>query len=314
MADLKRLKVIHVAGTKGKGGTCAFVDSILQEYRVKTSYPSKVGLYTSPHIKHVRERIQINSEPISEECFTEYFFKSWDKIAPGDVLNPNDRPGYFRFLTLISFDVFLEEEVTVAIYEAGVGGENDATNVIETPVVTGITRLGIDHQKTLKVPLHRRPIYFTLEIKEGHKERATLEEIAWHKAGIFKTGCPAFSVLQPAHAENILRNRAEEKGVSLNFVGSDPNLSDLNLPTSIHRTNAALAIALANSFLNQDAQTVYADDGRIPKEVLRGLESARLPGRCQLLREESWEWYMDGAHTEDSLVVAGRWYAETAQR
>ena len=139
MADLKHLSVIHVAGTKGKGGTCAFIDSILREYRLETSYPAKVRLYTSHHIKHVRERIQVNSEPISAECFATYFFESWDKIVPGDTLDPNDRPGYFRFLTLMSFDIFLKENVTVAIYEAGVGWENDATNIVETPVVTGIT-------------------------------------------------------------------------------------------------------------------------------------------------------------------------------
>lgn len=308
MADLKRLRIIHVAGTKGKGGTCAFVDSILHQYRLKASYPSKVGLYTSPHIKHVRERIQINSEPISEECFTRYFFKSWDKIAPGDVLDPNDRPGYFRFLTLMSFDVFLEERVAVAIYETGVGGENDATNVIESPIVVGITGLGIDHQRTLKVPPLLRPTY----MKDSQKEGAALEEIAWHKAGIFKRGCPAFSVLQPSLAENILRCRAKEKEVALTFVDVDSQLLDMSFPASVQRWNAALAIALVNSFLN--TQTTYADHGRFPKELLCGLESARLPGRCQLLREDPCEWYIDGAHTQDSLVVAGRWYAETAKR
>lgn len=93
VTDLNCLSVIHVAGMKGKGSTCLFVDSILREYRIKTYYPPKVGLYTSPHLKDVRERIQINSKPISEETFTRYFFKSWDKIAPGDILDLYDRPG-----------------------------------------------------------------------------------------------------------------------------------------------------------------------------------------------------------------------------
>ncbi len=314
MADLDRVKTIHVAGTKGKGGTCAFVDSILQAYRAETGYPSKVGLYTSPHLKHVRERIKINSQPISEECFTKYFFRSWDQIAPGDVLDPDDRPGYFRFLTLMSFDVFLEERVTVAIYETGVGGENDATNVIQKPIVTGITSLGIDHQRTLRVPPHLRPKYFTLDIRGGQEGRANLEEIAWHKAGIFKPGVPAFSVLQQSHAENILRSRAEEKGVSLSFVDVDPTISKMKFPTSIHSRNATLAAALAKTFLDQNTQTMIADQGEFPTEVLRGLKNAHLPGRCQLLREGLCEWYLDGAHTRDSLAVAGRWYAETAKR
>ncbi|KAL8838295.1 MAG: hypothetical protein Q9170_002192 [Blastenia crenularia] len=312
--DLKRLSVIHVAGTKGKGGTCAFVDSILNEHRIKACYPAKIGLYTSPHIKHVRERIQINSEPISEECFARYFFKSWDKIAPGDTLDPNNRPGYFRFLTLMSFDIFLEEGVTVAIYEAGVGGENDATNVIETPVVTGITALGIDHEKTLRVPRQIRPTYFTLEAKDGQEGGATIEEIAWHKSGIFKSGCPAFSIPQQFHADNILRRRADEKGVSLTFVESRSELLDIKFPVSIQRKNVALAVALANSFLNRDAGTRSTDYSKISEETLCGLKSASLPGRCQMLREGSCEWYVDGAHTEDSLIVAGRWYAETIKR
>jgi len=314
LADLKHLSVIHVAGTKGKGGTCAFIDSILREYRLKTCYPAKVGLYTSPHMKHVRERIQINSEPISEECFARYFFESWDKIAPGDKLDPNDRPGYFRFLTLMSYDIFLKEKVTVAIYEAGVGGENDATNVIETPVVTGITGLGIDHEKTLRVPRQIRPTYFALEAKDGQEDGATIEEIAWHKSGIFKPGCPAFSILQQSHARNILRRRAEEKGVSLTFVKSHSELLDIKFPVGIQRENAALAVAVANSFLNRDAEIKCVDNSRISEEVLRGLGNASLPGRCQLLTEGPCKWYVDGAHTKDSLIVAGRWYAENVKR
>ena len=111
-ADLERLNIIHIAETKGKGSTCSFVDSILQAHRLKNSYSLKVGLYTSPHLKHVRERIQINSEPILEECFTRYIFKIRDQLAPRDVSDPKDRPGYFRFLNLILFDIFLKEGVT----------------------------------------------------------------------------------------------------------------------------------------------------------------------------------------------------------
>ena len=167
MADLKRLSVIYIAETKGKGGTYTFINSILREYRLKTSYPAKVELYTSPYIKHVRERIQINLEPILEECFIRYFFESWDKIALGDTLDPNDRPGYFRFLTLMSFDIFLKENITMAIYEIGVGRENNAMNIIETLVVIGITGLRIDHKRTLRVPRQIRPTYFALEVKDG---------------------------------------------------------------------------------------------------------------------------------------------------
>ncbi|MCJ1478983.1 Folylpolyglutamate synthetase [Lambiella insularis] len=271
-------------------------------------YENTVGLYTSPHLKYVRERIQINSKPISEESFARYFFKSWDKIAPGDRLDPNDKPGYFRFLTMMSFDVFLEEQVDVAIYETGIGGENDATNIIQTPVATGITRLGLDHTKALKIAPELRPTYFTLK---GPDEGTTIENIAWHKSGIFKSGCPAFSVHQQAQAENVLYRRAEEKGVSLFFVSGHSDLSGLKFTASVQRENAALAIALTNTFLNQNANAAHKDRSDISQEVLRGLESTHLPGRCQLLKEGPFEWHIDGAHTEDSLTVAGQWYADT---
>ena len=93
----------------------------------------------------------------------------------------------------MSFDVFLEEKVTVAIYKIGVGGENNTTNIINVLVATGITKLGINYKKTLRVPTELRPIYFILG-KDNNEQGATIEEIAWHKSGIFKPGYLAFSI------------------------------------------------------------------------------------------------------------------------
>ena len=143
--DLEGLNVIHIAGTKGKGSTCGFLAAILNERRRSLGRPSKIGLFTSPHMVSVRERIQINAQPISEISFTEYFFHVWRALPLGTL-------GYFRFLTLLSFFIFREEGVDAAIYETGVGGEDDATNVIQSPVATGITSLGIDYARTLRVP------------------------------------------------------------------------------------------------------------------------------------------------------------------
>lgn len=96
----------------------------------------------------------------------------------------------------------------MAIYETGVGGEDDATNIFKKPVATGVTSLGSGHTKTLRVPPHRRPQYFTQEVDDGLRGKANLEENAWHKAGIFKSGCPAFFIPQQPYAEGVLRNRA----------------------------------------------------------------------------------------------------------
>ena len=133
-------------------------------------------MYTSPHLISVRERIRINSTPISPDLFAKYFFEVWHLLGA----ESSTRPSYFRYLTLMSFHVFLQEGVNVAIYETGVGGRYDSTNIVEHPACTGITSLGIDHTYTL-----------------GN----TIEQIAWQKGGIFKRGSPSFSVHQKHQKE-----------------------------------------------------------------------------------------------------------------
>jgi folylpolyglutamate synthase len=108
--DLNGLNVIHVAGTKGKGSTCAFVSSILQHL-----FPSqRIGLFTSPHLKSVNERIRINSEPISQELFAKYFWDVWnglERSADEEGLDKTKKPSYFRFITLMAFHAFLDLKV-----------------------------------------------------------------------------------------------------------------------------------------------------------------------------------------------------------
>ena len=108
--DLNRLNMIHVTGTKGKGSTCAFVSSILQHL-----FPQqKIGLFTSPHLKAVNERIQVNSTPIPEETFARYFWEVWDRLdasAEKEGLDKVKKPVYFRFLTLMAWHAFLDMKV-----------------------------------------------------------------------------------------------------------------------------------------------------------------------------------------------------------
>lgn len=152
--ELDHLQMIHVSGTKGKGSTSAITQSIIQNYD-----PSiRTGLFTSPHLIAVRERIRINGRPISEEKFAMYFEQVWDKLQ-------GEKPLYFRYLTLLALHTFIQEKVHCAILEVGIGGEYDSTNIIEKPVVCGITALGLDHVNVLG---------------------STIDQIAWHKAGIIK--------------------------------------------------------------------------------------------------------------------------------
>ncbi|PYH76009.1 FolC protein [Aspergillus uvarum CBS 121591] len=288
ISDLDRLNVVHVAGTKGKGTTCAYTNSILQQHRLSLGTPQKIGLYTSPHLTTVRERIQINSEPLSEEKFAKYFFEVWDALELED-LNSAIRPSYFRFLTLMSFHVFMQEDVTTAIYEVGVGGELDSTNIIASPAVTGITTLGIDHVTML-----------------GN----TIDKIAWHKAGIFKKGCPAFTVPQVSDAMEVLKKRATEKGASLSIVEEYQAVHEIDIKPAepFQRTNAFLAIKLAETVLKKLGVLTSFRGGELSTLFIQGLEDTLCRGRCQELVMGHEHWYLDGAHTQESLEVACSWF------
>ncbi|KAJ1678740.1 Folylpolyglutamate synthetase, partial [Spiromyces aspiralis] len=197
-SHFNKLNVIHVSGTKGKGSTCAFVNSILRNAGIRSvDDPSgarklKVGLYTSPHLVEVRERICIDGKPITHEMFAKYFYAVWDKLkAPEPPLrlvseSSPQMPMYFMYLTLMCLHVFLQEKVDVAILEVGMGGEYDNTNIVPRPVVCGVTSLGLDHQYVLG---------------------ETLPEIAYHKGGIAKPGVPLFCVPQNEDALQVVRNR-----------------------------------------------------------------------------------------------------------
>ena len=191
-AQFDRLNTIHVAGTKGKGSSSAFISSILSQYR--DSGIQKVGLYTSPHLRFVRERIKINDEPLSEEAFAKYFFEVWNRLeaAAKDRGHPDPsaldtKPAYFRFLTLVAMHCYMSEGVDAAVVECGIGGEFDAKNILVQPTATAVTSLGIDHVVLLG---------------------DTISSIAWHKAGVFKPGVPAISAPQPEEAMAVLKQRA----------------------------------------------------------------------------------------------------------
>uniref|UniRef100_A0A493TDA4 Folylpolyglutamate synthase n=1 Tax=Anas platyrhynchos platyrhynchos TaxID=8840 RepID=A0A493TDA4_ANAPP len=184
--DLDGLNIIHVTGTKGKGSACAFTERILRGYGLKT------GFYSSPHLVQVRERIRINGQPLSKELFSKYFWLVYNRLEETKVgASRGSMPAYFRFLTIMAFHVFLQEKVDLAVLEVGIGGAYDCTNIIRTPVVCGVSSLGIDHTSILG---------------------DTVEKIAWQKGGIFKPGVPAFTVPQPERPLEVLRDRAREGG------------------------------------------------------------------------------------------------------
>lgn len=230
----------------------------------------------------MRERIRLNEAPISESLFARYFSSVWDALEGGE------KPGYFRLLTLLSFRVFMEEGVDVAVYEVGVGGAFDATNVFEEPAVAGILDLGIDHVGTLG---------------------GTLGEIAWHKAGVMKRGAPAFTVRQEGEAMAVLKERAREAGTELVEVGVHPGLRHVRVrpDEEYQRRNASMAIQLSATALRKLGVELDVS-GELPREVVRGIENVNWRGRCETLAARGKTWYLDGAHTEESLEIACRWF------
>ncbi|KIW93204.1 uncharacterized protein Z519_05809 [Cladophialophora bantiana CBS 173.52] len=290
--DVAALNIVHVAGTKGKGSTCAFTQSLLQEWGKRTGFPSKIGLYTSPDLTCIRERIQVNGKPISEDLFTKYFFEIWDRLFSQDdriVTDGERQPRYLQFMALLAVHTFFREGAQAAIFETHHGGEYDATNVVSAPVVTGVTSIGLDHLAQLG---------------------PSIEDVAWHKAGIFKNGSPAFSVPQLPAVETVLRSRAVEKGVQFEVVPVNPSLplhaNALRAP--VQRMNCSLAIALVNAFLSKKSpneETELSD-----QDIARGVENFSWPGRFEVIKTSRCTWFLDGAHNELSIGQAVEWFAE----
>lgn len=199
------------------------------------------------------------------------------------------KPNYFRYLTLLSFHVFLEEGIKTAIYEVGIGGEHDSTNIILAPTATGVSSLGIDHTAIL-----------------GN----TIEEIAWSKGGIYKKTAKALSVRQPDNASKVLESRATERGTEYKVLDVHPQLSSitLGLPAKFQEINASLAIGLAQEHLNKLGADIPTTNP-LPEKFVKGLEEASWPGRCQTLPDDNVTWYLDGAHTQESITEAGIWFS-----
>lgn len=303
---------IHIAGTKGKGSTSAFISTILSQYTTPEAGQStprlhKIGLYTSPHLRFARERIQIDNTPLSEEQFARYFFEVWDrleetaKLVGQNPTEPGTKPQYFRYLTLMAFHTYLSEGVDAAVIECGIGGQYDSTNVIEQPRATAITSLGIDHVSLLG---------------------STIEQIAWHKGGIIKHGANAFTAPQAPSAEKVLAQRAEEKGTQLDVVSTHPELCagtsqvKLGLAGDFQYTNAVLAVATAAEFLKQKGVAGVPENiltEPLPTKFRRGLEDTHLGGRCETRYEKNVAWYIDGGHTLESIRLAGQWFASRIQ-
>ena len=189
----KDLKFIHVAGTNGKGSTCAYISQILIESGYKT------GQFTSPYIYEFAERIRINNDHISSEDLKNVTLKVKDAA---EQFAEDDHPTEFELMTAVAFTYFAEQNCDVVVSEVGMGGRLDSTNVIEAPetIATVITPIDYDHMQFLG---------------------DTLEKIATEKAGIFKSGVPVISAQQKPDVQKVLEEKANSLHCEIHFCNFD---------------------------------------------------------------------------------------------
>ncbi|MDI6601789.1 MAG: folylpolyglutamate synthase/dihydrofolate synthase family protein [Thermoanaerobacteraceae bacterium] len=279
-----KYKIIHVAGTNGKGSVCAMTASILKE----AGY--KVGLYISPYLEEFNERIQINGVNIPNEDLARLATQV-KSIIDGMVSSGLAHPTEFEVVTAIGLKYFEEQGVDFAVVEVGLGGRFDATNVV-TPLVSVITNIGYDHMDVLG---------------------DTLPKIAFEKAGIIKRGIRVVSYPQEAEVLDVIKARCEEEGAYLSVV----DLDDIRLKATSpdgqafeYKDLKDLRICLLGEHQLLNAATAinaicYLGDYGIDikdEAIRRGLENARWPGRLEVMKQDPYI-LIDGAHNPQGAGV-----------
>lgn len=187
--------VIHVAGTNGKGSVCAFINGLITKEKIKT------GLFTSPHLVKINERIKINNQDISDEEFESTFNTIYDLVKDGEA-DGLAHPSFFEFLFLMAVKIFSDKNVDYGIIETGLGGRLDATNLIERPVLSIITSIGLDHTEILG---------------------ETIELITKEKAGIIKKDVPLIFYDTNEIVKNIIVDKAKELNTNYKIL-EDKNI------------------------------------------------------------------------------------------
>jgi dihydrofolate synthase/folylpolyglutamate synthase len=281
----KKYRSVHIAGTNGKGSTAAFTESILRTAGIKT------GLYTSPHLERINERIRVNGEEISGEGFAQAFTKLQKLIenllAQGKL---RAHPTFFEVVTALAFEYFATAGVEIGVFEVGLGGRLDATNIL-LPEVSVITRVDFDHENFL-----------------GH----SLEEIAGEKAGIIKAGVPLVLAEQREEARSVILRKAESVGAPVLDAEAEFRAESIQMEDGCVRAklaeaktgkkfriaprlrgrfqldNAACSIAAARAL--QERGTPVSDEA-----IEQGIANADWPGRIEKLASAP-DVYLDGAH------------------
>lgn len=279
------IKIIHVAGTNGKGSVCAYLNAMLLAGGKKT------GLFTSPHLVRINERFQINGEDVSDEQFLNAFLKV-EKAAKEYEAEGEGHPSYFETLFLMGMLIFKEAGVEYLVMETGLGGRLDATNVVEKPLACIITSISRDHTEYLG---------------------DTLEAIAGEKAGIIKAGVPVIYDASQSGPASVIAAKAKEmgspawpmepsfyemktqsrEGITFTFAYPGGEKAELAIPyvAKYQMMNASLAFYTMH---------ILQDVHDIPKNVLaEGLSKIKWPCRMEMAAPGV---IIDGAHNEDGIA------------
>lgn len=277
-----KIKVIHVAGTNGKGSTCNFIANTL-------SKTCKCGLFISPYMEKITESIKINGVQMTEEEFIKYI----DELRP--VVERLEEEGYhntyFEVLTAIMYKYFYDNKVDVAVVEVGLGGTLDSTNIIKSPIASVIVTISMDHVGILG---------------------STIEEIAGNKGGIIKEGCPVFVYPQEEKVLNIFKAIAKEKNSPLYTFAKDEvkvlamkedqnefsfrNYNNMKTKlVGVHQLyNASLAISLLDFF--------KADFGFNKDLIKEAIYETQNIGRLQIISKKP-KVLVDGSHNAEAITV-----------
>lgn len=279
----KGKKIIHVAGTNGKGSVCTYLDAMLRAQGKKT------GLFISPHLVRLNERIRINGCPVSDEEFVHLFDRTKQAV---EVIKANGllHPSFFEFLFGMAMAGFEEAGVDYIILETGLGGRLDATNAVSSPTACIITSIGLDH----------------MDILGG-----TIEEIAAEKAGIIKQGVPVFYADTQEAAGRVIEKIAEEKHAPCKKIGKDAY--EILGIQSKH-----IAFSCTNAYYGDTTWTLHNQGIYQPENAMLALETMRQlfgpDGKTERWRQAiaavRWEgrmeevlpdFYVDGAHNVSAV-------------
>lgn len=263
----EKVKVIHIAGTSGKGSTATFIDTLLRANGFKT------GLHLSPHILDIREKCQVDGRLLAEEKFVEYFNEILSYVKKVNSLESR-RLTYFEMFIGLTFYIFAKEKVDYAIIETGLGGRYDGTNIVSRrDKLSVLTKIGIDHTDVLG---------------------KTIEEITDNKVGIIQEGNTVVATNQSAEVEKIITKTCQSKNAELHWVRNWEEIK-INLPAEYQKENGALALRVV-SILSQRDDFSF-DEGKASQII----NNTYIIGRFDIQKKDGKTLILDGAHNPQKM-------------